>query len=447
MVLNEAVTSQDVWQPYLARLASHAVRHGCDVTSIGSFSAGSYGMTGAGGSWMLPLDDEVITTLQAEAADCAIAYCGVGRPDGSAEITMVDAGSPQLDGMAGQGMVDGVVLTPGVMPEPYRRQPELIAGQAFSPGSDPELVSRIVQRQLPGVPAADAALVAAAERAFGQPLPPDVRAFYGSAACGSFWSANEDADPELPTVTRGMRIVPVDDVEGRAWFQPQRRYLSWMFGAATGVVPDRFEQVQPVGHSPAWFVVGDDEAGGWFVVDMAPGPNGTIGQLLHVDRDVMAGAQWLAPSLTEYLQNGAVIGPRFDFEDPTLGLVARAMADVGPCTEVLQLHNVSGPVDLALLAGHPRLRSAFISSAAVTGLDALTRLPALEFLSLPMVTWHVVIDDGLIPDGVHAVGFADAGRSVFSEPIEIANRLLHHRGQPPIEVVRFAGGAPGQAAR
>ncbi|ART69607.1 hypothetical protein BTO20_14310 [Mycobacterium dioxanotrophicus] len=443
-MLNETVTSADTWQSYLVRLAAEAVSQGRSVTSIGNFSAGAYGMTGAAGSLMLALDPELVTTLQTRAADCVFVYYGVAHPNGSAEMLLVDASTPHLTGMAGNGLIDGVNLTPGAMPEPYLRQPIPVAGQELSSGCDPELVRRMIQGELPDVPATDPEHMAAAEQVFGQPLPPDVRALYGAAAYGSFWPADEDQDPELATITRGMRIMPLDDTEGRSWFQPHRRYLSWIFGAEAVVLPDPFGQVQPLGHSAAWFVVGDDEAGGYFVVDMAPGPNGTVGQLLHVDRDVMAGAQWLAPSLTEYLQNGAVIDP-WSRPEPELGLVARAMADVGPQTEVLHVYDRDASHDLTPLVGHPRLRSLFVSSATVGGVDVLTRLPALEFLSLPAATWRTVIDEGRIPDTLQAIGFSDAGRSDVAEPfrelIEIANLLLNHRGQPPIEVVRVSGGA------
>ena len=74
----------------------------------------------------------------------------------------------------------------------------------------------------------------------------------------------------------------------------------------------------------------------------------------------------------------------------------------------------------------------------------MSRLPALEYVSLPVATWRTVIDEGLIPGSLHAVGFEDAGRSdvavPFTETIEIANLLLKHRAQPTIEVVRVSGG-------
>ncbi|WP_142239417.1 SMI1/KNR4 family protein [Mycobacterium sp. ST-F2] len=437
-MLNDTVTSPDTWRPFLNALVSLANSNDCEFSDGGLFSDGS------GGSMLL--DREVLATLQAEAADCDFLFCAVARPDGFAEVMVVDSRSPHLAGMAGYGAIDGVVLSPGAHPEPYRRQPEPTAGQGFSPGCASELVARIVTDALPGTPAEEPGALAAAEDAFGHPLPPDVRALYATAAGGDLYSIEESSDPDLPWITRGMYVMPLDEVDGRAYCQPQRRYLSWRSGAETAVAPDRFGQLQPLAHSAAWFVVGTDPEAGFFVVDMAPGPNGTVGQLLHLHRDAPVGAQWLAPSLTEYLQNGAVINPRspFDVKDEAaeFGLIADAVTDVGPLTEVLRLHNLDAPVDLSALAGHPRLRSVFVSSPTVTGCDALTRLPALDYLSLPVAMWRTVIDDGLVPDSLHAAGFEDAAqglsRAPFADTIEVANDLLRHRGQPPLKVHHIA---------
>lgn len=436
MVLNDAVSSPETWQPFLNSLASLAATNDGEITDCGQFSDGYSGS--------MLLDREVVTTLQTKAGECAFIYGAIARPDGFAEVLLVDSQSPYLTGMVGFGSIDGVVLTPGILPEPYRRQPEPIAGQGFSPGSDPAEVARIVRRELADVPATDPEQLAAAEQAFGYALPADVRALYAAAAGGDLhYSIEEPSDPDLPWITRGMYVMPVDESEGRAYCRPQQRYLSWRFAADTAVAPDRFGQVQPLAHSAAWFVVGTDPDAGFFVVDMAPGPNGTVGQLLHVRRDASVGAQWLAPSLTEYLQNGAVLNPTspFDIRDDAseLGLVATAVADVRPQTEVLNLGDHDAPVDLTPLTGHSTLRSVFLSSPAVTGAEALSTLPALEFVSMPVATWRTVIDDGIVPDSLHAVGFDDAQgwvRAPFADTVEVANALLRHRGLPLLDVVR-----------
>lgn len=435
-MLNDAVTSPETWQPFLNTLASLAASNNCDVTDCGQFS------DGYGGSMLL--DGEVVASLQTMAAECAFIYGGIARPDGFAEVVLVDSQSPHLTGMVGAGSIDGVVLTLGIDPEPFRRQPEPAGEQRISSGCDPELVARIVADQLPGVAATDPERLAAAEQAFGYPLPADVRALYATVAGGDLYSIEEPDGPDLPWITRGMYVMPVDESEGRAYCRPPQRYLSWRSGTGVAVTPDRFGQLQPLAHSPAWFVVGTDPDAGFFVVDMAPGPKGTVGQLLHVHRDVPVGAQWLAPSLTEYLQNGAVIDPKsmfdIDQEAAERSLIVEAIADIAPQTEVLRLRSLDAPVDLSPLAGHPRLRSVDISTPTVSGLDALRDLPALEFLSMPVATWQTVINDGLTPDSLHAVGFEDAGqgwvRAPFTDTIEVANALLGHRGLPLLDVVR-----------
>ncbi len=97
--------------------------------------------------------------------------------------------------------------------------------------------------------------------------------------------------------------------------------------------------MQQLAASPEWFVVGDDGGGNLYVVDLAPGPQGTFGQVLFVNHEMSAGARWLAPSLTELLTERpatlAKLGPEGGLLVRVGSHSGKTLADVQPMTEVL----------------------------------------------------------------------------------------------------------------
>lgn len=89
-------------------------------------------------------------------------------------------------------------------------------------------------------------------------------------------------------------------------------FQAWTYSATEVVAPDTHGRMQQLAASPAWFVIGDDGGGNLHVVDLAPGPQGTFGQVLFVDHEMSAGAR----------------GPAA----PCCGLAAAAAHRAGPVT-------------------------------------------------------------------------------------------------------------------
>jgi hypothetical protein len=194
--------------------------------------------------------------------------------------------------------------------------------------------------------------------------------------------------------------------------------------------------MQQLAASPAWFAVGEDGGGNLYVVDLAPGPQGTFGQVLFVDHEMSSGARWLAPSLTELLTErpAALAKP-----GPEGGLLVRVgsrsgktLADVQPTTEVLYISAAAAPCDLSALAGH-RLRTLVTDSAAVADLAAVTGLPALEYLQLDVAGWQQLLRAGQVPSTLLAAGLS--GRAGWSATVEVVNGLLAAWSQEPVRVI------------
>ncbi|GAC67461.1 SMI1/KNR4 family protein [Gordonia soli] len=454
---NDSVLSTfDGWRPLLDQLAP-TVRDR-PVRCVGNVSAGACGSTGVGDAVSLPRN--LTDYLFGAVGDLDIDFCATVFPGNRAEVLILDTTTPQLRAMADLGSVEGVVLVPGSLPEPYRRPVQRFAEHAMFGGGDPVLTESIIREVRPDAVGATEAQLDAAEARIGYPLPADVRAMYRVAAEGEVLMLpggvavtpemrDDPANEERLWDAFDFFIIPVDDLDGRAYAAPLQRMTSWRFGAGEVISPDPLGRIQPVGASPAWFVFAADGSGGFYAVDLEPGPGGCVGQVLHMDRDQAIGATWVAPSLTGFLVGGGSDEPgHFYDEDSEERLVIRVgdhtrrwISDVAPQTEVLHINRlVDRTVDLRATAGHPRLRTVSITEDVVTGLGALRELPALEYLELTPNLWRSMIAHGDVPATLLAAGIEGPAAS-FEEPIGIANQLLRLRGLPPVPVTRLRPGA------
>lgn len=214
---------------------------------------------------------------------------------------------------------------------------------------------------------------------------------------------------------------------------PQARYGDWDEGCREVIGPDPEGRVQPLGFSPAWVVLGDDWGGNRFVSDLAPGPDGQIGQILLVTTEEPSLVHYLAPSLTAFL-----LDPEVDaepVETDTEGLSVESLAEVTPSTEVLSLRAGGEPAALDALADHPRLRTLEVAPGAATGAEAIVgRLPALEHLGVDVATWRRLLDAGPLPPSVLVAGFT--GSTDWPDAVAVANDLLARAGRPPIAVTQ-----------
>lgn len=327
--------------------------------------------------------------------------------------------------------IASVVLQQDALPAPYRRLPERHQC-SWDAGMDPQWLAGVVHRVLPDATGLTDEQLQAWEQRSRCVLPPDVRALYRTAASGDLIIGQSDEGENAGYV---MRILPLGEPD--PYWRADARFGGWEFGSTEAFGVDPAGRVQPLGFSPAWVPIGDDWGGNYFVADLAPGPNGAIGQILFVDHETNGGATWIAPCLTAFVASPPRSYGRLPAPGPLKARIGnhtdQTMADVTPETEVLIVNRVDEPVDLAPLAGHPRLRTLEINPGPVTGIEVVGRLPALEYLAADLATWRYLLDRQLVPSRLLAAGFTDTGAE-WAENVETANQLLARWGRPQIAV-------------
>ncbi|MEU6073905.1 SMI1/KNR4 family protein [Micromonospora sp. NPDC047074] len=437
-MIDATLFQADAWRPFVTALRNSMPPEAGKAEFRGTMAPGAFGgsITYDGDHRLLGLDlkrgerpTDMLRSLTELTGGQAVAVRGVTTHSGAATVSIVPS-APQVSFGMGSDLLEDVHLVAGAHPEPYRREP-VRYDVASSPGADAATVTALVRQLLPDARPADPSELAAAEADLGVALPDDVRALFLAAAEGTLVLQPADRDR-----LHGLRIVPLADAAARACLEPQARYLSWRYGATEVVAPDPHGRMQQLAASPAWFVVGDDGGGNLYVVDLAPGPQGTFGQVLFVDHEMSAGARWLAPSLTELLTERpttlAKLGPEGGLLVRAGSRSGRTLADVQPTTEVLYIRAGAAPSDLSALAGH-RLRTLVTESAVVADLPAVTELPALEYLQLDVAGWQQLLRAGQVPSTLLAAGLS--GRAGWTDTVEVVNGLLAAWEQEPIQVI------------
>ena len=333
---------------------------------------------------------------------------------------------PSCASLSHAGGIESLTVVPGAVPEPYRRAPKDF-GRAVSPLSDPAVVSRCIAEILPEAFAATEEELSAAEAELGRALPADLRALYLSAGSGAVVLSPEDDD-----LFYGFEIIALNDADTRAYLEPENRYLSWTFGATETV--SATPHVQGLAVSPAWFAFGGDWGGNTYVVDLAPGPQGSYGQVLFVDHETSSGASWLAGSITELLTQRPV-----DFLDEareSRTLAVRHVAEVTGETEVLEL--TSGAEGIEALKGHPKLRT-LTCDERLDAVESVADVPALEYLALTADDWLLLVAADRVPASLMAVGFTPRyGEVDIARQLEAADALLQHWGLPGISITELS---------
>jgi cell wall assembly regulator SMI1 len=336
----------------------------------------------------------------------------------------------------GGPVIDSLVLQDGALPAVYRRQPDPIATAAPAPSADPAALSRLIAQKLTDATPAVAEQLAAIEAQLGVPLTDEVRAIYLTSGRGEI-VLGEDAG------FYGMEIVPLDDADFRRWYLPETRMLDWRSGATESLGPDPAGRIQPLAASPLWFPVGHDGYGDVYAADLTPAEHGHRGQVIFLDHEQNIGATYLSESFTELLVHGrqaAATGPVRDAASASVhGEVGHTIADAAQKVdlEVLSLSSrLDSPVDLAPLFDHPQIRTIDAASGTLADPLQLTRFPALEYVSMGLTEWRMLLDAGRVPRQLLAVGI-DGGNHDLATNITTANDLLRLWGRPPIEVTRL----------
>jgi cell wall assembly regulator SMI1 len=271
-----------------------------------------------------------------------------------------------------------VVLEPGALPAQYRETIAPLPGAAPASSADPDAVRRVIADRMPDAVGAAPQEITAAEAGLpdGVRLPEEVRALYAAAGSGNLKLAAGEG------LFGGFEIVPLSGSFLREAFLPATRFSTWTADAGTFAREDPAGRVQPAIGSPLWYPVGTDGAGNVYAVDLAPGANGHLGQVVFLDHEVHAGAVYRAESLAALL-------------------VGRLVERVQP-------------------AASPRSQS------------------NAEFLNLDPAEWTRRLDAGTVPDALKAAGLVPdpVHPPALPDAVSVANRLLEQRGLELIEVTR-----------
>ncbi|MFD6443678.1 SMI1/KNR4 family protein [Promicromonospora sp. NPDC060204] len=410
-----SLTEWQTWEPFVDALRRTAPP-GTDVSEF----AGTVGRGAWDGSYLDDGDADARRAHYREAAREAARTGGRGPkaelddalraiagllPDTEQVVRVVAGARP------GNDAVELVTLPPAVVPGPVTPVLEVVLESGALPAqyeatiapppdgapaasADPAAVARLVAERMPDAVGAPPAEVDAAEAALpaGSRLPDEVRALYGAAASGNLELAEEEGR------FAGFEIVPLRGSFLREAFLPAARFDTWSADADTFAPTDPAGRVQAAIGSPLWFPVGTDGAGNVYAADLAPGPNGHVGQIVLLDHEQHAGAAYRAESLAALL--------------------------------VGQVSGNGGAVP----DGSGRTADGPDGGEAGPGSSSDT-----EFLSLEPDAWAERLDAGTVPTGLKAAGFVPdrANPPALSEAIAVANRLLELRGQALIEVTRL----------
>jgi len=428
-------STPEVWVPIVQELRNMA-----PPGTVSTCLAGTVGWRGWNGSAPIDFDatghgtkrrepwsTDALDGVCAAAGQERLAFDIEARPDGGTAHVMLS------DDAARVGVSRGVrelVLIPGSMPAPFTQRPvtyPVTTAAKANPGQVVDTVKRL-QRRSTG---ASEASISRAEKRWGVRFPAELRALYSTASSG------ELIDKQAGDEGAIMRITPLAG-EFRDW--PAQTIAPEWSTSADRVFHDPSGKVQDLPVSSGWIQIGDDWGGSYWVMDLTPGPNGHVGQVLFIDRDDQYGACWVADSLAEFLllsnrypvdqpsHDWQGMGPYRDYLLRVGDGSGRSIAEVAPTTQVVELFGDQS-IDMAVLAGHPSIRSVTVNGS-VTSWETLATLPALEWLNMGMSDWIRLLDAGQVPATLKAAGFIDQADLIPTTMV--FNRLLSLWGRDTV---------------
>ncbi|WJR36107.1 SMI1/KNR4 family protein [Mycobacteroides immunogenum] len=378
--------------------------------------------------------------LSALAKRFDIKYVGVVLRSSRSGICEVELIEPPacVTHAPGGAVVRDLCLQDGALPALYRRLPDLTVTAAAAPSADPAALSRLIAQKLPNATPATSEQLAAAEAQLGVPLTDEVRAIYSTAGSGHIRLDNDAG-------FYGMELIPLDAIEDRSTYLPDAGRLSWWWAGIESLGPDPAGRIQTLALSRLWFPVGHDWGGNFYAADLAPAAHGHRGQVVYLDHEGAGQASYIAESFTELLVHGneshfggpvrdegrAYIHDQSDIAD------AAEMLDL----EVLCLRRSDCPVDLGPLLDHPQVRAIDAATGTLVDPLQLTLFPALEYLSIGIAEWRILLDTNRVPRQLLAAGICEDDTDVAAT-ITTANDILRLWGRPLIEMTRLAGRLP-----
>ncbi|MGA5211613.1 SMI1/KNR4 family protein [Streptomyces pseudogriseolus] len=445
------------WQPLL-RLV-HAA-HADTLSAPGGHVAGQIGT----GGWSVPLpyrppqpgraalisDNQeefdaiglIVEALKEEGSDGISFVVEAASAPGRVRLHLIEP-SPSVEPGVATAHPGTLLLADGALPEPVRRLPEPVPDAAPALSADVDLLRRTLRERLPDAVGASEEELAAAEARLGVTLPPELRALYEVVR-----SRYEDWDDSRePYDVIGCDLFPLSEVYIA---DAASRQVLWQFGAMDAVETGPEHAVQQLVGSPGWIVFGDNGGGDRIAVDLTPGPDGHVGQVIIIGHEGNIGAGLVADSLTDMVVHRHFDGrPVRKVEQPPLvAYVNRASlpsveAASHPGLEVLSIGvREKEPVSLAPVFDLPRLRTLSVYSGTLADPCEIARLTRLEYLELPPAEWRVLLDAGAVPKGLLAAGIdAHRQRDNPLHIIALANEILTLYGRPPITGITVLEGA------
>ena len=445
------------WQPLLRLLyAAHAEK----LTVPGGHVAGQIGP----GGWSVPLPfrppqpgraslvsdnqeqfdavGQIVEALKENGGGGVSFVVEAASAPSGVRLHVISLGSSAEPGVA-TAHPGTLLLADGALPEPVCRLPEPVPGVVAAPSADVELLQRTLRERLPKAVGASDEEIAAVEARLGVPLPAELRALYQVVR-----SRYEDWDDyREPCDTVGCELFPLDEVYVA---DAVSRGVLWRFGAMEAVETGPEDAVQGLVGSPGWIVFGDNGGGDRIAIDLTPGPEGHVGQVIIISHEENIGAGLVADSLTEMVVHRHFDGrPVRRTERPPLvahvnhASVPSIEAAAHPGLEVLSLGVwEKQPLSLTPVFGLPRLRTLSAYPGTLADPREIARLTHLEYLKLPPAEWRVLLDAGAVPTGLLAAGI-EAHRQQDNplQTIALANEILALYGRPPIADITVLEGA------
>ncbi|MFF8650504.1 SMI1/KNR4 family protein [Streptomyces griseoluteus] len=434
------------WQPLLRLL--HAA-HAETLSAPGGHVAGQI----SPGAWSVPLpyrppqpghasqvsDNQdqfdavgrIVDALEESGGDGVSFVVEASSAPGSVRLHVISPCSSAEAGVA-TAHPGTLLLADGALPEPVRRLPDPVPGARPAPSADVGLLRRTLRERHPDAVGASEEEIAAAEARLGVPLPAELRALYQIVQ-----NRYEDGDDyREPYDTIGCELLALDEVYVA---DAASRHVLWQFGAMEAVETGPEDAVQGLVGSPGWIVFGDTGGGDRVAVDLTPGPQGHVGQVIVIGHEENTGAGLVADSLTDMVVHRHFDGrPVRRAERPPLvahvnraslpGIEAAAHAGL----EVLSIGVwEKEPLSLAPVFGLPRLRTLCAHPGTLADPCEISRLIHLEYLQLPPAEWRVLLDAGAVPTGLIAAGIkAHQQRDNPLHTIALANEILALYGRP-----------------
>ncbi|MEU0741341.1 SMI1/KNR4 family protein [Streptomyces sp. NPDC006134] len=436
------------WQPLLRLLH---VAHAETLSTPGRHVAGQI----SPGAWSVPLpfrppqpgrasqisDNQeqfdavgrIVEALEEDGSDGVSFVVEASSAPGDVRLHLIGPGSSVEPGVA-TAHPGTLLLADGALPEPVRRLPDPVPDAVPAPSADVELLQRTLRERLPDAVGASEGEIAAAEARLGMPLPAELRALY-QVVRGRY----EDWDDyREPYDTIGCELLPLGEVYVA---DAASRRVLWRFGAMAAVETGPEDAVQGLVGSPGWIVFGDNGGGDRIAVDLTPGPDGHVGQVIVIGHEGNIGAGLVADSLTDMVVHRHFDGRPVQRAErlPLVAHVNRVSlpgieAAAHPGLEVLSIGVwEKEPLSLAPAFGLPRLRTLSAHPGSLADPCEISRLTHLEYLELPPAEWRVLLDAGAVPTGLLAAGIeAHRQRDNPLQTIALANEILALCGRPPI---------------